>query len=242
MGNFTVKDSTANANHGIAKDGVIRDGKAAVGHSALHFDGTTGYVQVSDNAALEVWQGAFSISFWLKPDSFNNNVLPRILEKGANFVCYMGDSGNARYKEMAMELRDNADTSTLEIWGRDQQVELGVWAHWVITFNGTTTGQWYKDGVANTNMLHIETGGAWSGLAQAQAGDDLFIARRHTDLIRNLMGSLDEIRIYNKVLSAGEVSTLAAKGDVTDSLVAHWKFDDVGGGMPTNWIQYNRSA
>ena len=174
---------------------------------AYNFDGVDDYINVSTNPILDIYQGQFTISFWLNARNVSNNVLPRIMEKRSNFVAIMGDTTNARFSELALELSNLTGSNTLEIWSRGQNVTLNTWEMWTLTYNGTG-GQWYKNGVANTNMLHLNISGVWTGTESNSSGFDQLIARRRTDVNRGLNGSLDELRIYNRTLSTSEIQQL----------------------------------
>lgn len=59
---------------------------------------------------------------------------------------------------------------------------------------------------------------------------DAWIGRRTDHHQHSVKGTLDDVRLYNKALTASEVSDLFAGTDVTRGLIARWKFDDPSDG------------
>ena len=73
----------------------------------------------------------------------------------------------------------------------------GAWHHIAYTLSGTTNTL-YIDGVATTATAATDAGLPTAALAGAT-----------TSLTERLTGSLDDVRIYNRVLSATEIATMA---------------------------------
>lgn len=203
-------DSTVNSNSGTVVGATLVAGQL---NQALDFNGTTDYVQIRDSKTLRSeTNNTFSFAFWLYLDSYDNNVLPRILEKKSDYIAIMGNAANGKYRKLGMEVAASADNGNgnggiSEFWG-STSLQTGVWYHVVATFDGNLVGnepsvyqgKFYLNGVAET----MDTIFAWSGVLEATNGFDLYLARRRTDLLRNLDGKLDEVRYWQRVLSATE--------------------------------------
>ena len=200
-------DSSNQGNDGIVEGAVFTSGGGILSDGEIIFDGVNDYINFTDKASLDIYQNSFTIAFWLNARNITNNVLPRIMEKDSSFIAIMGNPANARFSELALEMLNETGTNTIEIWSRDQSVTLNTWEHWALTYNGTG-GQWYKNGVANTNMLQVSIGSDWMGTERDTSGFEHLIARRRTDLERNLNGSLDDVIIWSRELSGSEITTL----------------------------------
>ena len=114
--------------------------------------------------------------------------------------------------------------STIVAKSRDQGNWYGLWIsntnHWVaggqanLTGGLVTTGWHYltlvQDGTANSRLLYVDGVQAASGKAQnANGPGDLWIGGSKS-FNQYFNGSIDEVRLYQRALSASEVQTLAS--------------------------------
>jgi hypothetical protein len=124
------------------------------------------------------------------------------------------------------------------------------WTHVAVSWDGTSAGSginYYFNGVLNNNASGVDGSGDTtddSGITLGIAGD-VFGGTNY------LNGSIDDVRIYNRVLSPDEVKRLykmgataktgvvPQRGTLADGLVAYWSFDgkDIAGR-----IAYDRSG
>ena len=87
------------------------------------FNGTNSVGVIADAADIRPETGnKFSMAFWLDPDLYDNNVLPRIWEKALHFVSIMGDDGNGKYSRLALAVAASVDNGngtgrSSESWG-----------------------------------------------------------------------------------------------------------------------------
>ncbi len=180
---------------------------------ALTFDGTNDYVTVPDSTSLAL-SGSVTVGFWLKSSQISNSVM---FEKGSNakIIFQPNTPGNGIYYWDVFNLApDSARTGGFD----------GNWHHYLFTFNGSTKTL-YLDGVS----VH-------SAAASAQSSNSNVLTVGSRSGSYGFNGSLDEVRIYNRALSAAEVtalynsgsakinSTTAGRG-ITSGLVGHWTFD-----------------
>lgn len=218
-------DFSGNGNHGtLGTNGggipIWTNGKRG---RALTFDGATNYVSVPSSPSLNP-TSQITISAWVRANSWGGG--RRIVEKG--------DSGN-QYR-----LFDNGGTLSFYLSGVTE-LDAGpvpstvVWHHIVGTYNGSTSSV-YVDGV----LLGSESPGQ---VVIPASSDNLYIGTRAACSISAsncFDGLIDEVRIYNRGLSATEVARLYQSGAVklnassadldngsmlANSLVGHWTFD-----------------
>ena len=102
-----------------------------------------------------------------------------------------------------IQLRTATGVSTQVLLNSNASViTLNTWQHVAVVQNGGAV-IFYRDG--------IDIGGVASGQQFPGAGPHpVRIGIRATDLNRDFDGLIDEVRIYNRALSADEIATLAA--------------------------------
>jgi concanavalin A-like lectin/glucanase superfamily protein len=193
---------------------------------ALAFDGVDDYASAADSTTLRPeTNNAFSVTFWVRLNSYNNNVLPRFWEKLSHYAAIMGDSRNGRYRNVALEVV-NMSGSVVEFWG-NTELDTRRWYHIAMTFDGSLPSpcDLYIDEKPET----ISTIGTWSGTLEATSTHDFFIARRRTDLNRNLDGEMDNFRFFQRKLTAEEVRIIRRYGSTPSGAKAVWDFDEGSG-------------
>ena len=195
----TVPDSAGD------NDGTIVGGVSVVAGTAgdaLEFDGS-GYVDIGKEVA-ELGSEDFSISVWIKTPE--NNI--PILSKGNGAAweqnekeLYIANSGTS----------EGPNDGTVEIvgWGVDwirgsERVDDDQWHHVVVTWDvDPGEGHVYVDGTEGTHEVGYNGGGD-------NAGDTVrigFMESGHST--GNFVGLMDDLQIYQRTLSADDVSALA---------------------------------
>ena len=106
----------------------------------------------------------------------------------------------------------------------------GVWHHYVVTYDGSTLASGvtlYEDGVLISGTVERDN------LSGTTVNGSSFIIGS-TGSAEYFAGSLDEISIYNKTLSASEVSAMYSGGSTVDlsilssssNLIGWWRMGD----------------
>ncbi|OGG57577.1 hypothetical protein A2853_01780 [Candidatus Kaiserbacteria bacterium RIFCSPHIGHO2_01_FULL_55_17] len=193
---------------------------------ALNFNGASSHIKVADdaNGNLDA-TGDFSYSLWYKLRSITDN--DTFFTKGSGglqLVLNIADGYNL-CKE---------DVSCFFV-GKGPAVSPNTWEHVTVTRSGTTL-HLYKNGAEITPAVSNAT-------TINDTSDFLWIGMDYSS-IRHLDGLIDDVRIYNRALSATEVAALYKSGStnvahtntgpnapLTSALVGHWTFD----GGTTNW-------
>ncbi len=169
--------------------------------ACLHFDGTSQSVLMKD-AEVANFSGAISISAWVKTDaprssSTSSAVFRNIVVKGFT---------SEPWAEVSLRLQNNAYTVG-SFDGLDHQVlsdtglaDVGVWIHLAGIYDGTTWSL-YRNGVLEESAKHsvgaVEVREPWS-IGAASSGTERFFN-----------GFIDDVRIYRRALSSGEIAALA---------------------------------
>ncbi|MHA1288403.1 MAG: LamG domain-containing protein, partial [Candidatus Thorarchaeota archaeon] len=199
--NYT-DDFSGYGNDGLLKDGNISnsdgytipslvDGKF---RKALTFDGVDDYVDVGNDDSLQLTSAA-TIEAWVKLDSYKNSTFDNIV--GRNKFRIYSDVGSTGYDDITAYAVVNGTGH----WPRiTYSMPLNEWHHLVVTFDGslpTNNIKTYFDGTLNvqqnaTGTLDIPTdiwyiGGVVGG---------------------TINGTIDEVRVWNRALSADEIKLL----------------------------------
>jgi hypothetical protein len=77
----SVKDKSGNANNGTTYGGTVFGLTGKLGNAAS-FDGSSGYIQISNSSSLNGWSNQ-TISVWVKANPGMTSCA-RLIEKGAN--------------------------------------------------------------------------------------------------------------------------------------------------------------
>ncbi|MGH7176842.1 MAG: LamG-like jellyroll fold domain-containing protein [Tepidisphaeraceae bacterium] len=163
--------------------------------SGIDFNGTTGHLLVPNKLVLNPTSG-ISIVAWIKVDSWAGGNR-RILQKGNTDNQYRFTEETGVLKFHLAGVTNGTLTTALP--------STGVWHHVAGTYNGSAL-RIYLDGA----QVAQQSG---SG-AIATTGDPLYIGTKTSTAVGTdfFDGSMDEIRIYGRGLSAQEVSAIFALG------------------------------
>ncbi len=88
----------------------------------------------------------------------------------------------------------------------------------------------FLDGVAATPQ--IEPGASGGTAINTSAANDVTIGNWATDVLRPFRGIIDDVRIYPRALSAGEIATLASQTP-DQAIATAWFFRHAGNDIPT---------
>jgi len=219
-------DSTA-----AADDPTWSSGKAGLG-GALDFDGTDDLVNVPDAASLDFGASAdFTLVGWFNRDTATT--LDTIVAKRATLLSL--SLGYAVY------LDDVSDKVVFEVSDGTDEYELAStltftttgWNHFVVVWDddSAANSEIYINGVAD-NATDTGTIGNIDDLSNASN-----LAIGSLSLVGNFFdGKIDEVRVYNRALSAAEIRYLYNYGGP----VAHYKMDE-GAGSTTAYDATNIS-
>jgi regulation of enolase protein 1 (concanavalin A-like superfamily) len=209
-------DSSGNGNDGTY-DGVpvfvpgAPDGLNPT--SAIQFDGQG--PQRVEVQPIDVVGGGITLACWFKTSNLDTpGSDPRVISKavgGANDEHWFMVSSSRVGDDKVLRFRlktDDGTTSELKAGAPDGIIPLDVWTHMAATWDGSTM-RLYKNGVEVGSMAKTGTAVATNPDLPMSIGNQPSI----TDS-RPWDGLIDDVRIYNRGLSEGEVRYLAGVGDL----------------------------
>lgn len=187
-----IQGSTAYDRSGSGNNGTIATTTKTIGKlgQALSFDGSSSNVNLNNPASLQLSRG--TVSAWIKTSNAGISYRGIVGKDRAYGMYLLGnvfgvyDNGTALFRSTGVNLADNK------------------WHHVSFSFDsGVTNGTLlYIDGVLSltTTLTNSnQTGTARIGMGQG-AASQIF------------SGSIDEARIYNRILSAAEIKQLYLMG------------------------------
>jgi gliding motility-associated-like protein len=167
--------------------------------SGLNFDGVNDYIQMPFNAPAWSLGAAFTVETWLKPNS-----------TGIQEIMYAG-YGCVVCPYWAMSIGPESTCSGFGNTGRIQFMTilgnfvesnaaptLGEWTHVAVTNDGAVM-KMFVNGVLQTATATVT--GSISGVTYLNIGADPGCGLRYP-----YNGSMDELRIWNRALCAGEIA------------------------------------
>ncbi len=218
-GNIT-HDFSGNSNTGTLLGTTLPTWISGKRAGALSFDGSSGYITGSGTNLTNLGAGAnVTISAWVKPLSVSGT--QTIFNKGASGVCFNYGlvlvGGNLRARN------SNSDYSV-----SSTNLSANIWQHITIVFSGSTV-----TGYVNASS----TGSSAQGTSNC-ADTNWSIGRRaYNSSLEYFGGGIDDLRIYNRALSAADIQTLYNAGAVKRivpnklGLVGYWSMDEGGGSI-----------
>lgn len=186
----------------------------------FNFNGTS-YVNVPDSASLDTGN-LITVSAWIYPTS-NASYAP--------FAAKVDAAGTVGW-----EIANNSGTLRTTLRGSLVNVTAGA-----LTLNKWQMGTFTYDGATLKLYLNGTLVGSATGSATLNSSVDLWIGKR---LVNNntFTGRIDDVRVYNRVLSASEIAQLYKNGGGTvaqsnatmlaNGLVGYLPLD----GTLTSWV------
>ena len=179
------------SNDGTLGGGVTREATGKINDSYDFNNSSTGVVTLG--ADISQLNGSdFSISFWAYNDEASGTcIIGEDADQGTGQTLTIGKSNSAKTMFIDFKGATRLDSS--------QVVDLNEWEHWVFTYNAATNERiLYRDGSADTNdtATNDYTGPGGFRIGRPYYSADYF------------SGMIDEMGIWDKVLSPSEVSEL----------------------------------
>ncbi len=202
--------------------------QAAIGKigQALRFDGVNDYIDTNVDITSYISTSAYSISVWVRPTdnsgSSTATYLPGIIQDYEQYVWI----NNGHFKSQDKIWTGFFDGSIHQV---GVSYNLNEWVH-ITTVFGNNTISMYKNGQLATSTASPDF---------SHMGGDLGLEiGRNGWQSKYFKGDIDDVRMYNRSLSASEVKRLYEQGatthinttidtndDLENGLVGHWTFD-----------------
>jgi glucose/arabinose dehydrogenase len=186
----SVGDASGNGNGGVVSGAAWNTGGKFGG--ALSFDGVNDWVTIADAASLDLTTG-MTLETWVSPSALNGSWRTALMKERTGGMCYAlyahtGTLGPSAHID-AGGLEPRARSSSL--------LASGVWSHLAATYDGSAI-RLYVNGVLAVTQ-------AASGSVTSSTG----ALRIGGNSVWNewFAGLIDEVRVYNRALTAGEIQT-----------------------------------
>ncbi|MEN6348749.1 MAG: stalk domain-containing protein [Syntrophomonas sp.] len=205
--NGDFKDATGRGNDGIKEGDVSFADDSIMGKCAV-FNG--GFVNVKSTPELNLGDN-FTISLWVKVDTANKvyPMISKITENG-NYNIYSFLTRSTYGIEADISTSNGPGMALKDGPFTDLHLDDG-WSHLVLTRDGSTVYA-YHNGVQIAKRDFItKDGKIQSSSKNMRIGNGSDI--NHKDVL--FKGKMDDLRIYNRTLSAGEILALYNGGTPT---------------------------
>jgi hypothetical protein len=183
----TATDSSGRLNNGLLAGGPTWTTRDSGG--ALSFDGKDDNVSLARVIGLPAGNSPHTVTAWIKICALPAN---------RAWILLLGNEGESSHHWLI----DNAGWSQLGAWSGAQlhpELPVGQWSHLAVTFDGTVM-RGYVNGISCGAMqarFDLQGVPLSVGKKPAEAGQDFF------------NGMVNDVRVYNRALSAAEVAGLA---------------------------------
>ncbi len=231
----SIADSSGNGHNGTWSDGtgddVAEETTTGSIDTALTFDGNNDRINIPYDPQLELSDTGGAIVAWIKLNSSNigQNVNWPIFRKFEHTNQYVAGA-------IQFELHQSGPASPIYMSSRFDGTQFkspntvmlaDQWYHVVLTWN-TTQAYMYLNGAAEYNAAKPDTI-SYQQDSIAQIGQGVGYA----GTITNADGDIDDVRVYNRTLSATEVSKLYGSSTLctakTANLAGHWTLNETSG-------------
>lgn len=188
-------DGTTNANDGSFTGGyVAAAGQNGIAANAMTFS-STNYMSVGDSTSIGA--DAQSFSFWVRPTSWATATASTFLAKRTTgtagyFIAYLNGSSSLIFDCGGSGQR----------WTTGYAPPLNAWTHIVLTCSMTGDTMLYVNGVARPAGPTVNRAAMGTGTGDLRLGID------SSGTTLNMNGALDDVRIYNRVLSEADANGL----------------------------------
>lgn len=218
-----ANDDSGNDNNGVIHGVTPTEDRHGNAGGAYHFNGTSAYIEVPDSDSLREVGQTVTVSAWVKPEEWDGNWISVACKGTQNNRQYAIQIGNSQW----VFYKPNGSSDVrIDV---SKSVMLNEWNHVVMTYtldyiiaylNGECVGM-----MPTSNALSSNTGSLYLGM-------DVHYSTQH------LTGDMDEVRIYNRALSASEVRALYNNDNPVACNIDDdtWLYQyDVAGGVGVVW-------
>jgi hypothetical protein len=194
---------------------------------SFNFDGTDDYINIGNVSELDfVHTDPFSVSAWVKTSSATyQSVVNKILNSSpyTGYQFAVKSDGNIQ--------ADLVGTGTLRKYTTSANVSNGSFHHIVWTYDGSTNASGVKFYVDGSEVTSTTT--SYDNLSTSISNSDPFCIGMNPPAVP-FTGNIDDVSVWNKELSASEVTELYNAGKPFDlsthsaaaNLVGFWLMGD----------------
>jgi hypothetical protein len=211
--NNSAADSSGNGNNGTifnVSSTTDRHGKA---NSAYYFDGATSYITVNDNAALRLSATDFTLNMWIDLDSYTNLSGSALLSKnsgayGQGWNCSIVGYGDQDGASLGVPFY-NVSGGPDPFAAGNKRIDTAKWSMLTITYQVSKQKiTFYINGAIDSSVVNIASPNADTNAKLHIGNNSLLDIPEFNAPGYYLKGKLDEIRIYNRIISTNEINKL----------------------------------
>jgi len=211
-----LKDSSGNGNDGMIYGATWVEGKYG---KALSFDGVDDYVYCGNDRIFDFGTNTFTIETWVKITDKTTSNWEGIVGKwdtpNGYFLQYISSTG-----AWAFGWHGNTYLNP------SKSIGDGNWHHVVAKRTGLTSAELYIDGEFIGSRADLPS-------ISSDTPDPLSIGRLSLEYGRYFNGIIDEVRIYDRALSAEEIKAHYEQGPTALSLIKTASLQSIKQGQTT---------
>jgi len=225
----TAVDSSGNGNDAVIYSRPVWRPAGNPMGGALEFDGMDDYLQTLNSTTQLQLTNAYTMSVWMKPAPTQNDWATILCKTDPNGMSALSNQWTLqldRYGEglLVVHPGDFWDTGIMLT-----QVTDGAWHHVAVVRQADGTMVSYLDSVDGTPHMTMDPNDPFKLRAPGSGEGHLNIgADRTASPLYVYAGLIDDVRIYDRALTQGEIGDLSTMGDITANLIGHWKLDEAG--------------
>ncbi len=210
MAYYNFDDCSANDTSGNANNGTINGNLSCITgvvDKALQFDGAS-YINVPNAASLNPVD-QLAVSFWVRVDAFNSDVSTIIHKGGTNPNCFE----NREYAfhtniDSTFHQTSSGDGNCANQMDSKKVIAIGKWLHYVgIIDRKRHVMSIYINGALNAKQVD-----SYNTLTNNNHDLRIGLSEEGYYWESPFKGALDEIRLYNRALTAAEITALYNEG------------------------------
>lgn len=205
-------DISGNFNHGTFVNMGAANWVTGRRGKALSFNGSNEYVSIDDTPALDFDRlDAFSVSAWLYPQGNAANAAWVIKQQALVSLDYrgwyiVGEVGTGGFKLIFVHRNNNQPANVIDVRSNNVIVPLNKWTQIIATYDGSSSASGvvlYVDGIEVTLITVISD----NLTATTKNSEPVTIGARSDEKLP-FNGIMDDVRIFNRVLSKDDVRQL----------------------------------
>ncbi len=199
-----ANDESGNGNNATNTNATITTDRNGIGNSAYTFNGSSNFIEIPDSQPLRLSNTDFTISFWVNVNTFSNgsNVTSFLCKRGSgsnNGWIVDANSGDSYALEYCVSSGSNPQVNTITT------ISSNVWHNLIVRYSLATQNiTFYYDGVLDSSPSSILPTPNSSCSSVLRFGWDTGSPTGPYWL----NGKLDDIGIWNRVLTQQEITNL----------------------------------
>lgn len=210
VANTDVEDSAGTLPTGVASQNTSAMSTSGKINTAFTFNGSSDNINLGNGKTLSFGSEDFSVCAWIKLASLPSSGSSMIIIGKFNFAgSDMEWALNINSVGDYISLSTSSDGSTpLSIRATETAITTGVWTHVAMTKTGTTWIAYLNGSAIGSNVGSVAS--------TLHRGSTITYIGSLADPSFYFDGDMDDVRVYNKVLSADEIANIYNSGVGTE--------------------------